>query len=274
MEARTVGTTDARRPILEARGIAKRFGSVVALEGADFEIYPGEIVALIGDNGAGKSTLIKILSGALRPDSGTITLRGQPVEFHSPRDARAAGIETVYQDLALAPDLDVAANLFLGREIKQPGILGLLDFYNQRAMREKAAEHLRTLRVNLRSIRQTVDTLSGGQRQSVAVARAVFWSQDIVIMDEPTAALGVAQSGMVLELVKRVAAGGTAVIFISHNMPHVFEVADRMIVLRRGRRVGTLDPHTATMDQAVSLMTGALAQVAPGTAGDQAADQA
>ncbi len=231
---------------------------MVALEGVDFEVYPGEIAALIGDNGAGKSTLIKILSGALRPDAGTIRMRGRPVEFHSPHDARVAGIETVYQDLALAPDLDVAANIFLGREIKQPGILGLLDFYNQRAMREQAAKHLRALKVNLRSIRQTVDTLSGGQRQSVAVARAVFWGKDVVIMDEPTAALGVAQSGMVLQLMRRIRDAGTAVIFISHNMPHVWEVADRMIVLRRGRRVGTLYPQEHTMDQAVSLMTGAI----------------
>ena len=256
MQPQTTG--QPRTPLLEARGIAKHYGSVVALESADFEVYAGEIVALIGDNGAGKSTLIKILSGAVRPDSGTILMRGLPVEFHSPRDARAAGIETVYQDLALAPDLDVAANLFLGREITQPGLLGRLDFYNQRAMREQAARHLRDLKVNLRSIRQTVDTLSGGQRQSVAVARAVLWGKEIVIMDEPTAALGVAQSGMVLDLMRRIRDQGTAVIFISHNMPHVFEVADRMAVLRRGRRVGTLFPHDATMDQAVSLMTGAL----------------
>ncbi|HZS92750.1 MAG TPA: ATP-binding cassette domain-containing protein [Chloroflexota bacterium] len=250
--------SEQRTPIMEARGISKHFGSVIALENADFEVYPGEIVALIGDNGAGKSTLIKILSGAMRPDTGTITFRGRPVDFHSPRDARAAGIETVYQDLALAPDLDVAANLFLGREIKQPGLLGRLDFYNQRAMRERAAEHLRELKVNLRSIRQTVDTLSGGQRQSVAVARAVFWGKDLIILDEPTAALGVAQSGMVLQLMRRIRDAGTAVIFISHNMPHVWEVADRMIVLRRGRRVGTLYPQEHTMDQAVSLMTGAI----------------
>ena len=249
---------DTRVPLLEARGIIKRYGNVMALEGADFDVYPGEVVALIGDNGAGKSTLVKVLSGAIRPDEGTIKLRGQPVTFNSPRDARAAGIETVYQDLALAPDLDVASNLFLGREIKQPGILGLFDFYNQRAMRAQADEHLKALKVNLRSIRQTVDTLSGGQRQSVAVARAVLWGKDIVIMDEPTAALGVAQSGMVLQLVRRVRDQGTAVIFISHNMPHVFEVCDRMIVLRRGRRVGTLLPAEATMEQAVSLMTGAI----------------
>jgi fructose transport system ATP-binding protein len=249
-----------RTPALEARDIAKRYGNVTALESADFEVYPGEIAALIGDNGAGKSTLVKVLAGAIRPDSGTVRMAGTEVHFHSPRDARAAGIETVYQDLALAPDLDVASNLFLGREIKRKGLLGLFDVYNQRAMRDQASRHLKELKVNIRSIRQSVDTLSGGQRQSVAVARAVLWGKDVVILDEPTAALGVAQSGMVLELMKRVRDQGTAVIFISHNMPHVWEVADRMIVLRRGRRVGTLYPGKNTMDQAVSLMTGAVSQ--------------
>ncbi|MBV9282154.1 MAG: sugar ABC transporter ATP-binding protein [Chloroflexi bacterium] len=252
-----VPNTDSS-PVLEARGIVKRYGRVTALDGADFEAYPREIVALIGDNGAGKSTLIKILSGAVRPDEGTIALDGRVVEFHTPRDARDAGIETVYQDLALAPDLDVATNLFLGRELVMPGLLGRLDFLNRRAMRARAAEYLRELRVTARNPRQSVDTLSGGQRQSVAVARAVFWGKHIVILDEPTAALGVAQSAMVLELMQRVRDQGITVIFISHNMPHVFEVADRMIVLRHGRRVGTLTPDMATMDQAVSLMTGAL----------------
>lgn len=244
MVARATGIADTRQPLYEAKGISKRYGSVVALQGVDFEVYPGEICALIGDNGAGKSTLIKILSGALRPDTGTITMRGRPLELHSPRDARAAGIETVYQDLALAPDLDVVSNLYLGREITRTGILGWLDFYNQRAMRVQAEQHLRELRVNLKSSRQTVDTLSGGQRQSVAVARAVFWGTDLVILDEPTAALGVAQSGMVLELMQRIRDKGTAVIFISHNMPHVWQVSDRMIVLRHGRRVGTLYPRS------------------------------
>jgi fructose transport system ATP-binding protein len=244
------------QPVLEARGISKRYGSVTALEEVDFEAYPGEIVALLGDNGAGKSTLIKILSGAVRPDSGTITLHGRPVQFHGPRDARNSGIETVYQDLALAPDLDVASNLFLGREIYMPGILGLLHIVNQRAMRRAAETHLTDLAVKIKSVRQDVDTLSGGQRQSVAVARTVLWGKDIVILDEPTAALGVAQSGMVLELMKRVRDHGSTVIFISHNMPHVFEVSDRMIVLRHGRRVGTLLP-SAGMEEAVSLMTGA-----------------
>jgi fructose transport system ATP-binding protein len=241
---------------LEAHGISKRYGSVTALEGVDFEAYQGEIVALLGDNGAGKSTLIKILSGAVRPDTGTIKLHGQQVEFNGPRDARTRGIETVYQDLALAPDLDVASNLFLGREILMPGVLGWLRIVNRRAMQAQAAVHLGDLAVKLKSVRQDVDTLSGGQRQSVAVARTVLWGQDIVILDEPTAALGVAQSGMVLELMKRVRDRGSTVIFISHNMPHVFAVADRMIVLRHGRRVGTLLP-SASMEEAVGLMTGA-----------------
>ncbi len=252
---------EQRTPTLEAHGVSKRYGSVIALEAADFEAYSGEVVALIGDNGAGKSTLVKILAGAIRPDSGTIMMRGRQVDFHSPHDARVAGIETVYQDLALAPDLDVASNLFLGREIKRPGILGMFDFYNQRAMRIEAEKHLKALNVTtLRSVRQAVDTLSGGQRQSVAVARAVFWSKDVVILDEPTAALGVAQSTMVLQVIRRVCDQGTAVIFVSHNMPHVFQVADRVIVMRRGRRAGTLLPNESTMDQAVSMMTGATAE--------------
>ena len=251
--------SETRQPAVEARGISKRFGNVIALEDADYEVYPGEIAALIGDNGAGKSTLIKVLSGVIHQDSGVIKVHGREVSFHTPRDARNAGIETVYQDLALAPDLDIAANLYLGREIKYRGMLGLLDVYDQRAMREQAAKHLKDLRVNLNSMRQTVDTLSGGQRQSVAVARAVLWGKDVVILDEPTAALGVAQAGIVLDIMKRIRDQGVAVIFISHNMPHVWAVADRIAVLRHGRRVGTLYP-TDTMDQAVSLMTGAIAK--------------
>lgn len=251
---------DQPSPVLEAIGISKHFGSVVALEQVDFEAYPREIVALLGDNGAGKSTLIKILSGALRPDTGTIKLHGAEVEFHGPRDARTSGIETVYQDLALAPDLDVASNLFLGRELLMPGLLGRLRIVNRRAMRQQAEQHLKELSVRLGSARQAVDTLSGGQRQSVAVARTVLWGKDIVILDEPTAALGVAQSSMVLQLMQRVRDRGATVIFISHNMPHVFEVADRMIVLRNGRRVGTLLPG-ANMDTAVSLMTGAATSI-------------
>lgn len=251
----------APEPVIEAQGISKHFGNVVALENVDFEAYPREILALLGDNGAGKSTLIKILSGALRPDTGTIKIHGREVEFHGPRDAREHGIETVYQDLALAPDLDVAANLFLGREIMMPGVLGRFRIVNQRAMRQEAEEHLRGLSVKLSSARQVVDTLSGGQRQSVAVARTVLWGKDIVILDEPTAALGVAQTAMVLQLIRTVRDRGATVIYISHNLPHVWEVADRMIVLRTGRRVGTLYARDATMDQAVRLMTGAVADI-------------
>jgi fructose transport system ATP-binding protein len=247
--------------VLAARDISKRFGNVVALQNIDFEVYPGEIVALIGDNGAGKSTLIKILSGTLSPDTGTLLMRGKPVSFASPRAAREAGIETVYQDLALAPDLDVPGNLFLGRELRRTGLLGMLDVMDARGMRARAQAHLESLGVKIKSVDQRVDTLSGGQRQSVAVSRSVFWGRDVVIMDEPTAALSVAQSALVLGLIKRVRDSGTPVVLISHNLPHVFEAADRMIVLRHGSRVGTLYPASATMEQAVSLMTGALGAV-------------
>ncbi len=252
--------TAARTPdtVLEAKAICKSFGNVVALKDVDFEANAGEITALIGDNGAGKSTLTKIVSGALEPDSGTISMRGEPVVFRTPRDAREAGIETAYQDLALAPDLDIAANLFLAREILHPGLLGMLDMFDRAAMRKRALEHLSDFGIRVSSIDQRVDTLSGGQRQSIAVARTVLWGAAVIIMDEPTAALGVAQTALVLELARKVRDAGTAVIFISHNLPQVFEIADRIIVMRHGRRVGTLDPKATTMDQAVSLMTGAL----------------
>jgi ABC-type sugar transport system ATPase subunit len=246
-----------RAALFEARAVSKRFGSVRALHEVDFEVQQGEIVALIGDNGAGKSTLAKIISGAETPDTGTLSLRGETVRFDTPADARKAGIETTYQDLALAPDLDVAANLFLAREIVRPGILGQADVLDRPAMRRSAQEHLREFGIHVTSIDQRVDTLSGGQRQSIAVARTVLWGSAIVIMDEPTAALGVSQTALVLSLIRTVSAKGTSVVFISHNLPHVFEVAHRIVVLRHGRRVGTLDPRTSTMDQAVSLMTGA-----------------
>jgi ABC-type sugar transport system ATPase subunit len=251
-------TSRADAPLLEARAICKRFGNVVALQDVDFELQPREITALIGDNGAGKSTLTKIIAGAVKPDSGTIALRGTPVSFDSPREARDAGIETAYQDLALAPDLDIAANLFLAREIVQPGILGKLDFLDRSAMRRRAEEHLRDFGIKVSSLDQRVETLSGGQRQSIAVARTVLWGSAVIIMDEPTAALGVAQTALVLELMRKVRDAGSAVVFISHNLPQVFEVADRIIVLRHGRRVGTLDSHDATMEHAVALMTGVL----------------
>lgn len=250
-------TIGSETPVLGARSISKRFGNVVALEAVDFEVNAGEIVAIIGDNGAGKSTLTKIISGALTPDSGSLEMRGTPVTFNSPADARRAGIETTYQDLALADDLDIAANLFLAREIVLPGILGRLDFLDRPAMRKRAEEHLRDFGIKVESIDQRVDTLSGGQRQSIAVARSVFWGSKVVIMDEPTAALGVAQSALVFALMRRVRDSGSAVVFISHNLPQVFEAANRIVVMRRGQRVATLDPRTATMEHAVSLMTGA-----------------
>ena len=248
----------AAKPILEARGLVKRFGPVTALNGADFDLYPGEILAVIGDNGAGKSTLIKVLSGALQPDEGEILLDGEPVHFRSPLDARRAGIETVYQDLAVAPALDIASNLFLGREVRRRGPLGrVLRMVDKRTMRREAAKQLGELKIGIPSIRQAVENLSGGQRQGVAVARAAAWGRRVVIMDEPTAALGVKETGQVLELIKRVRERGLPVILISHDMPHVFELADRIQIMRLGRRVAVVTPRTHTMPEAVAIMTGA-----------------
>ena len=245
-------------PVLEARNISKRFGNVTALEHVDFELYPDEILALVGDNGAGKSTLIKILSGAIQPDEGEILMGGERVNIRNPQDARRLGIETVYQDLALAPALDIASNLFLGREEREPGILGgIFRRLDKSRMRKEAAENMASLKIGLRSMRQPVENLSGGQRQGVAVARAVSWGKRVVIMDEPTAALGVKESGMVLELIRNVKARGVPVILISHNLPHVFEVADRIQVMRLGRRAGIARPGQQTMDTVVAMMTGA-----------------
>ncbi len=247
----------AATPVLEGRGIVKRFGHVVALDGADFELYPDEIAAIIGDNGAGKSTLIKTLSGALNPDEGEIRLDGNRVHFRSPRDARKVGIETVYQDLAVAPALDIAANIFLGRERRRRGPLGALRMLDKGAMRRHAAQHLAELQIRVGSITQPVETLCGGQRQGVAGARAAGWAQRVVIMDEPTAALGVKETRQVLDLIKRVRERGLPVILISHDMPHVFELADRIHIVRLGRRVAVVTPRTHTMPEAVAIMTGA-----------------
>lgn len=248
-------TTDS--PVLEARSVTRSFGRVVALRGADFKAYAGEVAALVGDNGAGKSTLIKILAGALQPDGGEVLQDGKPVRFSSPQDARTAGIETVYQDLALAPSLDVASNLFLGRETRTSGLLGALGFLNDRSMRRRAQEEMTALQIGLTSVRQPVVTLSGGQRQAIAVARATAWGKRIVIMDEPTAALGVRESQMVLRLIERVKASGIAVIMISHSMPEVFEVADRITILRLGRTVREMRRSETTMTDVVAFMTGA-----------------
>ncbi len=244
-------------PVLQARGLVKRYGHVTALDGADLDLLPGEVLAIIGDNGAGKSTLIKALSGALVPDAGEIRLDGKVVSFRSPADARREGIETVYQDLAVAPAMTIAENLFLGRELLRRGVLGrvfrLLD--TPRMLRD-AASHLQSLGVGIESMRQPVETLSGGQRQGVAVARAAF-ARHLVIMDEPTAALGVRESAMVLALVRRVRDKGLPVILISHNMPHVFDVADRIHIARLGRRVAVVRPGEVSMSDAVAIMTGA-----------------
>jgi fructose transport system ATP-binding protein len=247
-----------RQPILEARGLVKRYGQVVALAGADFDLYPGEILAVIGDNGAGKSTLIKALSGALHPDEGEILLAGERVNFRSPRDARDAGIETVYQDLAVAPSLDIASNIFLGRERRLRGPLGLvLRLLDKRGMRREATRYFAELKIGVPSITQPVENLSGGQRQGVAVARAAAWGKRLVIMDEPTAALGVKETRQVLDLILQVRDRGLPVILISHDMPHVFEVADRIHIMRLGRRVAVVTPKTHTMPEAVAIMTGA-----------------
>lgn len=245
-------------PILEARGLVKRYGHVEALGGADFVLYPGRITALIGDNGAGKSTMVKLLSGVTRPDGGTILVRGEEVHFESPLHARELGIETVYQDLALAPELGPAENAFIGRELRKPGVLGKLGVLDKRAMRAQAAEAFTSLGTDVKDLDAPVAALSGGQRQSVAICRSVMWASEIVFMDEPTAALGVRQTRKVLELIKRVAAKGVSVVLISHNMPEVLEVADHIEVLRLGRRVAQFEASQTNVEELVGAMTGAL----------------
>jgi fructose transport system ATP-binding protein len=248
-------------PMLQARSLVKRYGRVTALDHADFDLYPGEILAVIGDNGAGKSTLIKALCGAVIPDSGEIRLAGDIIHFRSPIDAREAGIETVYQNLALSPALSIADNMFLGREIRSQTLLGkLFRSLDRAAMQKIAREKLNELGLmTIQNINQPVETLSGGQRQGVAVARAAAFARRVVIMDEPTAALGVKESRRVLELILDVKKRGLPIILISHNMPHVFEVADRIHIHRLGRRLAVIDPKKQTMSDAVAMMTGAMA---------------
>jgi fructose transport system ATP-binding protein len=258
-EGQTPEFTSNSTPILQARGLVKRYGRVVALDRADFDLLPGEILAVIGDNGAGKSSLIRALSGALTPDAGEIRLHGQPVTFRSPLDARAAGIETVYQTLALSPSLSIADNMFLGRELRRAGPLGsVCRILDRKAMQRIAREKLTELGLlTVQNINQRVETLSGGQRQGVAVARAAAFGSHVVIMDEPTAALGVKESRRVLELILDVRRRGVSIVLISHNMPHVFEIADRIHIHRLGRRLTVIDPKSYTMSDAVSFMTGA-----------------
>ena len=251
-------TTQITQIVFKGTGITKRYGQVTALDGADFELRAGEILAVIGDNGAGKSTLIKALSGAIIPDEGSIELDGKVVHFKSPIDARRHGIETVYQDLAVAPAMSIAENLFMGRELRRPGILGsVFRSLDKRKMLAEAVARMNDLKVGIRSMTQAVETLSGGQRQCVAVGRAAAFAQHVVIMDEPTAALGVKEGNMVLELIRRVRDKGLPVILISHNMPHVFEVADRIHIQRLGKRAAVVNPKVISMSDTVAVMTGA-----------------
>ena len=261
----------SQTPVLSARGLVKHYGHVTAIDGADFELYPGEVLAVVGDNGAGKSSLIKVLSGAVIPDEGQLFLDGEPVSFHSPIDARSNGIETVYQDLAVAPALDIATNLFLGRELRRPGPLGqIFRLLDRKRMRAEASRHLADLQIGIKSITQRVETLSGGQRQGVAVARAAAFARKVVILDEPTAALGVKETGMVLDLIRRVRDRGLPVVLISHNMPNVFEIADRIHIHRLGRRAAVVRPQDRSMSDVVAIMTGALRPDGEGPADDRA----
>jgi fructose transport system ATP-binding protein len=246
------------QPVLAGRGLKKSFGHIVALDGLDFELYRGEILAVIGDNGAGKSTLIKALSGALIPDAGEILVNGRRVHFRSPTEARRYGIETVYQDLALASELDIAENLFLGRELRRPGFLGrFFRVLDKRRMLREAARYMQDLKIGIQSMKQKVGTLSGGQRQGVAVARSAAFATRVVIMDEPTAALGVKETGMVVDLIRRVKERGLPIVLISHNVPQVFELADRIHIQRLGRRVAVVRPGECSMEDAVAILTGA-----------------
>lgn len=242
--------------LLSARGLHKAYGHVVALEGVDFDVSAGEIVALVGDNGAGKSTLVKLLSGAIAPTSGTIVLDGQPAVLASPREASAHGIQTVYQDLALAGELTVAGNIYLGRELVRKGILGRLGFLDIAAMRHGTQRTLEQLGITLRSVDAVVRELSGGQKQSVAIARALSWASRIVLLDEPTAALGVAQTQQLLNLIRRVRDLGLGVVLISHNMQDVVSVANRVVVLRLGRKAAEFSSSSLNVDKLVAAITG------------------
>jgi len=244
--------------LLEARGMVRTYGSVVALDGADFDIEAGQVTALIGDNGAGKSTMVKILSGTEQFEEGEVTLEGQKVVFNNPAAARSHGIETVFQDLALCPHLDPVENLYLNREIKRSGVLGLLGFMDRKAMRNRSVEVFTDLGATVRKLNEPVGTMSGGQKQSVAVARSAAWASKIIFFDEPTAALGVVQTANVLDLIRRVRDKGIGVVLISHSMPEVLEVADTIQVLRRGRRVATINSADSTVEELVGVMTGKL----------------
>jgi simple sugar transport system ATP-binding protein len=245
-------------PVLEARGLSRQFGHVRALNEVDFEVFPGEVTALIGDNGAGKSTLVKALSGNLAVDSGTILFDGKEVDMSTPSAVSALGIETVYQDLALAPHLDPVQNMYLGREIRRGGLAGALGFMKTKEMARASRAAFDELGATVRALTSPVGEMSGGQRQAVAIARAVHWASRVVFLDEPTAALGVRQTQNVLETIRRVRDKGIAVVFISHSMPHVIEVSDRIQVLRLGTRVANIPAADTSMEELVGLMTGAV----------------
>jgi len=247
------------QPVLEARGLVKTFGHVIGLAGVDLQLHAGEVLAIIGDNGAGKTTIIKCLSGAMTPDAGTMLVDGREMTFRSTQEAREAGIETVYQTLAVAPALDIASNLFLAREQRRSGLLGLvLRMLDTGGMKRQAKQYIDDLGIStLQNINQAVETLSGGQRQAVAVARAAAFGGKVVILDEPTAALGVRETGQVLRLIRDLRERGLGIILISHNMPNVFEVADRIHIQRLGRAVGVITPKSHTPAEAVAIMTGA-----------------
>ncbi len=251
--------TDKGAPVLSARGLVKTFGRVVGLDGVDLDLYRGEVLAVIGDNGAGKSTLIKALTGAVIPDAGEIRLDGEVVNFRRPQDARAAGIETVYQTLAVAPALDIASNLYLAREERRKGPLGsVLRMLDKKGMKDRAGTSVKNLGIQtIQNMSVAVESLSGGQRQAVAVARAAAFGHRVVVLDEPTAALGVKESGMVLSMVRQLRDKGLGVILISHNMPHVWDVADRIHIQRLGGRAGVITPQSHTMTDGVAIMTGA-----------------
>jgi fructose transport system ATP-binding protein len=250
---------DPAETVMSARKLIKTYGKVIGLDGVDLDLFPGEVLAVIGDNGAGKSTLIKALTGAVIPDSGQVYLDGQPIHFKGPQDARQAGIETVYQTLAVAPALDIAANMFLGRERRREGPLGsVLRMLDKKGMKEDAGKAMANLGIaTVQNMSQAVETLSGGQRQAVAVARAATFATKFVVLDEPTAALGVKETGQVLNLIKQIKEKGLPVILISHNMPNVFEVADRIHIARLGGCAGVISPQSHTPTEAVAIMTGA-----------------
>lgn len=253
-------TTSTVTPVLQGRNLVKTFGRVVGLDGANLDLYPGEVLAVVGDNGAGKSTLIKCFSGAHTPDSGEMHLNGAKINFTSTHEARDAGVETVFQTLAVSPALDIASNLYLGREVRKSGFMGtIFRTLDKKGMRQDSAQHLKDLGIStLQNITQAVETLSGGQRQAVAVARAAAFGSQVIILDEPTAALGVNESARVLQMIQDLRDRGLSVILISHNMPQVFEVADRIHVARLGKRAAVVTPQTASMNDVVAIMTGAM----------------